>query len=282
MGIDEVAGEAKKMARDAKDHPWVDRLTRVGYATRGVIYGLVGFLAVQTLLGRGRITDQNGVLNTIAAQPFGKVLMILIAVGLLGMLIWGIIRAIADPYRKGSDLKGIVSRIGYFIGGLSYGTLLIPTIQLITGYGRNQGSSSQSAQEAAAGILTKPWGPWLVGLVGLILIGVAIYRIYSGIKGKLAERLNAYDMTEEQRELAQQMGRFGYVAVGVVFGIIGILAILAATTLNPERVGGLDQALTFLSQQAYGPWLLGAVAFGLMAYAVYSFMGALWFRIKGL
>ena len=89
-------------------------------------------------------------------------------------------------------------------------------------------------------------------------------------------------MTEEQRGLAQQMGRFGYVAVGVVFGIIGILAILAATTLNPERVGGLDQALTFLSQQVYGPWLLGAVAFGLMAYAVYSFMGALWFRIKGL
>jgi hypothetical protein len=281
MNTNNVAGEAKRVARQAKNNPWIDRLTRIGYATRGVIYGLIGFLAIQTLLGRGKITDQKGVLNTIAAQPFGKVLMILIAVGLVGLLIWGIVRAVADPYHKGKDMKGIVARVGYFISGLSYGALLFPTLQLISGKGSG-GSSSQQAQQAAAGIFTKPWGPWLVGLVGLALIGVAVYRIRSGVTGKLAERFNAYDMTSEQRELAQQMGRFGYIAIGIVFGVIGILAVLAATTLDPHKVAGLDQALAFLAKQPYGPWLLGLVAFGLMAFAIYSFMGALWFRIKEL
>jgi len=278
-----VVDQANDVAEKAKNNVWIDRLTRLGYAARGLIYGLIGFLAVQVIVtGRGAITDQSGALSTIASQPFGKVLMVVVAVGLVGLLIWGIVRAIADPYRKGSDFKGLVQRAGYFISGISYGALLFPTLRLITGSPQQSGNSSQQAEQMAAGILTRPWGPWLVGLVGGVLIGVGGYRIYRGLKGRLNERFKSYDMKPEERKWAERTGRIGYVAFGLVLAIIGVLAVLAATTLDPNRVGGLDEALTFLARQPYGPWLLAAVAVGLMAYAVYSLMGARWFRIKEL
>lgn len=279
-GARDVANGAKNAARSAKNNPWIDRLTRIGYATRGLIYGLMGYLAFQVFFGRGKITDQTGALATIAAQPYGKVLMIVIAVGLVGLLIWGIVRGIADPYHKGSDLKGMISRAGYIVSGISYGALLMPTLQLIRGASR--GSSTQQTQQAAAGMLTKPWGPWVIGLVGLVLMGAGLYRMYLGVKGKLTERLKSYEMTEAQRKWAVRLGRIGYIALGFVLTVTGGLAVLAATTFDPHKIGGLDSALVFIAHQPYGPWLLALVGLGLIAFAIYSFMGAIWFRIKEL
>lgn len=278
-----VVAEAKNAVGNVQKNPWIDRLTRVGYAVRGLIYGLMGYLAFRTIIpGGGRITDQNGVLATIASKPFGKIVLIVIAVGLVGLLIWGIVRAIADPYRKGDDMKGIVARAGYFISGLSYGALLIPTMNLIRGSSRGTASSTQKAQQVSANILTKPYGPALVGLVGIILVGVGISRIVAGLRADLHERLKSYEMTAEQRRWAIRLGRFGYIAIGIVFIIIGALAVIGAATLNPRRITGFDGALTFLAHQSYGPFLLVIVALGLIAFAIYSIMGALWFRIKEL
>jgi hypothetical protein len=282
-GAEQFAQDAKDLAEDVRGNAWIDRMTRLGYAVRGIIYGLIGFLAARlALTGSGQITDQAGVLSAIAMRPFGRVLLMVIAVGLLGMLIWGIIRAVTDPYRKGNDLKGLASRAGYMISGLSYGALLLPTLRMLTGAGQSSGSSSEQAQQTTAGILTQPWGPWLVGAVGLALMGVGVGRIILGVRGKLTERLKAYAMSSDQRRLARHAGRAGYIAHGLSLGLTGFLALLAATSLDAEKVGGLDQALRFLLEQPYGPWLLGLMAVGLIAYALYSFMGALWFRIKEL
>lgn len=275
--------DAKGMANQAQSNIWVDRLTRIGYFTRGIIYGLIGLFALQLVFGRGgKLTDQSGALASLASQPFGKFLLIIVAIGLVGLFIWGLIRAVADPLRKGHDFKGIVARIGYLISGLSYGALLIPTLNAIQGAGRQSAGSTQSAQKATASILAMPGGQLIVSLVGLILIGVGIFRIYSGYKGRLNERLKSYQMTQAQRQMAIRLGRLGYVALGIVFLILGGLAILAAMTLDPKKVGGVDQALTFLARQPYGPYLLFIVALGLLAYAVYSFMGSIWFKIKEL
>lgn len=278
----EIKNGAKELADSAHENKWVDTITRVGYAVRGLIYGVIGFLAAKVLTtGQGEITDQNGALARIAEQPYGKVLLIVTLVGLVGLTIWGVVRAVADPYHKGKDFKGLVSRAGYLISGITYGLLLFPVLRELNG-GGGQSSSSAQAESLSARIMSHPLGPWLIGLVGLVLIGVGLYRIYLGVKGKLNERLKSYKMSEEQRKIAVRAGRVGYIAHGVVLGLIGTLALLAALTLDPQRVGGLDQALLFLSQQTYGTWLLGALALGLIAYAVYSFMGAIWFRIKEL
>lgn len=273
--------DAGEMAHKAKNNVWVDRLTRLGYAARGLIYGLIGFLAVQVIsTGNGDITDQTGALQWIASQPYGKIVMIIVAVGMAGLVIWGVVRAIADPYHKGSDTKGLITRAGYLVSAISYGVLLGVTLRLITGVGQQGGT--QQAQQTAAGMLTQPWGPWLLGLAGVVLIAVGGYRIYGGWRGKLNEQLKSYDMSEDQRKWATRLGRIGYIAFGTVLAVVGLLAVLAATTLDPNKVGGLDQALAFLARQPYGPWLLIAVSLGLIAFAAYSLMGARWFRIKEL
>ena len=130
--------------------------------------------------------------------------------------------------------------------------------------------------------MNQPWGPWLVGAVGVVIMVIGGVQIYQGIKAKFDEQFKAYDMSPDQRKWARRLGRIGRIARGIVFILIGFLAVLAAVSLDPQRAGGIDGALTFLSNQPYGPWLLAAVALGLIAFAIYSFMGALWFRIKEL
>lgn len=279
--VQDVTNMARNVASKADQAKLVDKLVRIGYAARGIVYGLIGYLAFQTAFnGRGKITDQKGALETIAAQPFGKWVLIIVAIGLVGLFVWGLIRAFADPMHKGSDAKGLAARAGYLIGGLTYGALFIPTLNLIQGAGRSIPSTGQSTQNTAAGIMGHPWGPALIGLIGLVLIGVGIGRIIDGYKAKFHERFKAYKMNATEREWAVRMGRFGYIALGIVLAIIGGMALWAATTKNPGRVAGVDGALLFLAHQPYGTLLLAIVALGLIAFAVYSFMGAFWFRIQ--
>lgn len=278
-----VANDAKSAASQAKQTEVVDKVVRIGYLARGIVYGLIGYLAFMTIVnGTGKITDQRGVLATIADKPWGKFVLVIVAIGLVGLFIWGLIRAFADPMHKGNDTKGLVTRAGYLISGLSYGALFLPTFNLIRGTGGQVPNTGQSAQNTAANIMTKPWGPTLIAIVGLVILGVGLYRIYEGYKAKFHERFKSYQMTNEQRRWAVRMGRFGYVALGLVLAIIGFLAFRAATTLNPRQIQGFDGALRYLLQQPYGPILVGIVALGLIAYAIYSFMGSLWFRIKEL
>lgn len=272
-----AANAARGMAQAANRNPWIERMTRIGYAVRGVIYGLMGWLAIQAIFaGKGQITNQQGVLATIASKPFGKYLLIFIAVGLLGLFIWGIIRAIADPYRQGSDAKGIVARLAYLVSGLAYGALFLATTNLLRG--RPTGGQAQiPATGGAGGFLAQPW---VFGLIGLIILGAGIYDIYAGLKVKFNTRFQAYKMTAEERRWAIRMGRFGTAALGVVLAIVGILMLTQASAAGAHKVPGFDQALLFLLDKPYGPYLVGVVALGLIAYAIYSFMGALWFRLR--
>ncbi len=282
--VDNMANRAKNMARSAQQTELVDKMVRIGYLARGIVYGLIGYLAIKTVInGQGRITGPQGALATIAANPLGKWVLIIVAIGLLGLFIWGLIRAFADPMNKGSDFKGLVARAGYLVSGIAYGGLFLVALGFIQGPGGRSipaTGGAGSPQSAAAGIMARPFGPTLIGIIGLILIGAGLVRIWEGYQAKFHERFKAYAMNAMEREWAVRMGRFGYIALGIVLVIVGFLAFLAATTKNPARVQGLDGALLFLAHQPYGQFLLAIVALGLIAYAIYSFMGALWFRIK--
>lgn len=281
--LEEIKDEAKALARNVKESTLFDKWTRLGYAVRGLLYGMIGFLAFQLLLtGRGMITDRNGALAAIAVQPFGKVFLIIIAVGAVGFALWGILRAILDPFQKGSDLPGILSRLGSVATGLSYGILVFPIVNMLFDIRSRRGAEGEQAEEVTSGLFTYSWGPWVVGLAGVAIFVIGLGHIYRGWNEQFEKHFERYRMTEDQRVWAMRMGKIGTISRGVVLAITGLLAILAALTLDPEKVGGIDQALAFLIQQPYGPWLLGFVALGLMAYAAYSLMGALWFKIKEL
>jgi hypothetical protein len=166
--------------------------------------------------------------------------------------------------------------------GFGHLGLLLPIINILTGNSHQNNSTTEESQQVAAGVFTYSWGPWAVGIVGLGFIAVGLYQIYRGVSAGFTRRFDEYDMSEKQKGITKIMGRVGIVSLGMVIGTIGILAILAAFTLDPERVGGIDAALLFLLQQPYGPYILGVVALGFIAYAAFSIMGALWFKGKGI
>ena len=247
---------------------WVERLARFGYATKGVVYGLIGLLAVTAALtSGGKSTGTNGALRTIAAQPFGQFLLILIAVGLVGYAIWRFVQAIKDPDNKGTDAKGIASRIGYAISGLIYGALAFNAALLAIGSASSGGESSK--QTWTARLLSQPFGQWLVGTVGAVIIGVGLYYIYKAYRIKFRKKLNLRELDYDQEKLIVNICRFGITARGVIFIMLGFFLIQAARQYDASEVQGLDGALQVVASQPYGKFLLAVVALGLVAYGIY-------------
>ncbi|ARV58521.1 hypothetical protein BZZ01_07585 [Nostocales cyanobacterium HT-58-2] len=263
------------MAQQLTHHPslWVERLARFGYISKGVVYAVVGLLAAQAAFGSGgRTTDTKGALQEIVNQPFGEFLLALVAIGLIGYVIFRFVQAIKDPEEKGTDAKGLVQRLGYFTNGLIYAGIALSAVRIILGSG--SGGNSNSTQDWTARLLSQPFGQWLVGAVGAFVIGLGFYEFYRAFTGKFRKKLNLRELDDSQRKLVMGISRFGLVARGIVFCIIGWFLIQAATQSDASQARGLGQALQALAQQPYGPWLLGFVALGLVAYGAYMMVQA--------
>jgi len=252
---------------------WLQRLARFGYATKGAVYILIGVLAIlAAFTAKGKTTDTKGALHTIAAQPFGQLLLILVAVGLIGYTIWRFVQAIADPDRKGNDAKGIATRIGYAISGLIYGALAFNATLLA--FGNSGGGGGNSKVTWTARILAQPFGRWLIGAIGIVIIGVGIYRIYKAYRIKFRKRLNLRELNADQQSKVVNVCRFGISARGFVFIMLGIFLLQAAYQSDASKVEGLDGLLNSIARQAYGQFLLALVAAGLVAYGIYMWVQA--------
>ncbi len=266
-----VTTRASHAARRAAAHPWVEKLARFGYAAKGIVYAIVGLLAAQAAFGTGgRTTDARGALQTIVTQPFGQFLLALVAIGLLGYALWRFVQAFADPEHKGSDAKGIFQRIGSAISGFIYAGLALSAVQIIAGSG---GGGGNSTKDWTARLMSQPFGRWLVGIVGALTIGFGFYQLYKAFSRKFRRKLKLHEMSHSEEKWATRLGIFGLAARGIVFGITGIFLMQAARQSDPNQARGLGGALAALEQQPYGPWLLGIVALGLIAYGIY--MGVL-------
>ncbi|HCF27565.1 MAG TPA: hypothetical protein DEV81_10290 [Cyanobacteria bacterium UBA11049] len=256
---------------------WVERLARFGYAAKGVVYGIVGLLAAQAAFGTGgQTTDTKGALQEIVRQPFGKVLLGVVAIGLFGYVLWQFVQAIKDPEHKGTDTKGILQRIGYAISGIIYAGLALSAVRIISGSG---GGNSNSTQDWTARLLSQPFGQWLVGTVGAFIIGLGFYQFYKAFTAKFRKKLNLSELSDTEQKWVKAITRFGLAARGVVFCLIGFFLIQAARMSDAGEAGGLGEALETLAQQPYGAWLLGIVALGLIAYGIYMVMQARYRRI---
>ncbi|MGF1481673.1 MAG: DUF1206 domain-containing protein [Cyanophyceae cyanobacterium] len=259
---------------------WVEKLARFGYATKGAVYGLIGVLALMAAFGSGgKTTDTQGALHTIAGQPFGQVLLIVIAIGLLGYALWRLVEAWKDPEHKGDDAQGIATRLGYVTSGFIYAALSVNAALIAFGSSGGSGGGS-SRQTWTARLMQQPFGRWLVGIVGAIVIGVGIYRIYKAYKIKFRKRLNLRELNQNQEQWVVNICRFGIAARGVVFVMLGFFVLQAAYQSDPNEVRGLDGALQTLAQQPYGKILLGVAALGLVAYAIYLVVQARYRRFK--
>lgn len=247
---------------------WISAVARAGYSAKGVVYGVIGVLAALAAFGSGgETTDSKGAIRAIGQQPFGQVLLGLLALGLLCYALWRFLSAFVDAEGKGSDAKGIVQRTGYFVSGMIHLGLTFATAMILIG-GRSSGGDS-GAKDWTAKLMSAPFGPWLVIGVGVIVAGVGLAQWTKVWKGSYREKFDLDGAAASQREWIERVAKAGLIARGVVFLIIGFFLALAGWQTDASEARGLEGALDALARQPYGPWLLGATGVGLLCYGIY-------------
>jgi Domain of Unknown Function (DUF1206) len=266
-----ASSQGERIART----PQFEWLARAGLTARGAVYVIIGVLAVKLALGDGgKAVTQQGALHTIAKQPFGTALLVLMAIGLAGYALWRLLRAAIGHGPEGHD--DTKERVSGAFSGIAYAALCVTAVQILLGSG---GGSNGHPDKAAGGVLGWPGGQWLVGIAGLIIIGVGLTQGYKGIQRKFLEDSKTEQMSHRVRQAFTGLGVFGHVARMVVFALIGWFLIQAAVDYKPSKAVGLDGALAKLSQTSLGPLALGLVAAGLIGFGLYSIADAHYRRV---
>jgi hypothetical protein len=263
----------------AAGSPVLRLLERLGYASRGALYAVMGLLALGIALRvGGQTTDLSGSLVFLVANPFGKVVLVIMAIGLAAYSLWGFIRAVYDPLHRGSDASGYMARLGFVTSAVSYAALVILAVQLLSGSG---GTSGDGTKTTISTVLSHPGGGWVTILIGLVAIGVGLGQFLEAYRATFAHDLKGTEMSETERKRAIALGRFGMFARGVVFLIIGWFIVQAGLHHDPAQVQGFGGAFQFLLNQPFGRVVLGIVALGFVALGLHSFACARWIRLMG-
>src|SRR5215213_8414722 len=256
QGIGDRAKREGDNLAGAKTLGW---LARVGLVARGFVYLIIGVLALKLALGDGgKAANQQDALKTIADRPFGKTLLILVAIGLAGYALWRIVRAAvghgAEQRDSGTD------RVAALASGVAYGILCVTAIEILAGASTGSGTP----KETTGGVLDWPGGTVLVAIAGAVMIGVAAFQVYKGLAQNFLDDAKTGEMSPSVRKGYTALGVFGHLARAVVFALIGYGLIKAAIDYDPQKAVGLDGALRKLADASYGPLLLGVVAAGLV------------------
>ena len=274
-----VANQAGQTTRNVISAPWFAALARLGYAAKGLVYIVIGWLALMTAFSAGgQTTDPQGAITSIYLHPFGKVLLFIIFVGFVGYALWQFARAAFNPDGEGDAKKDGVRRIGYAVVGVSYLSFALAALRLMTQQAAPKGSNA-TTQDWTARLLSAPGGVFLVVLLGLIVLGVAVGLFYEAWKLRFERYFPLSQMNEGERKLTRYTGRYGIGSLGAIFVIMGLFLIDAAIHHDPHKAQGLAGALATLASQPFGPILLGLIALGLVAYGVFGWVEARYRRI---
>jgi hypothetical protein len=270
--------KAERLTRAAR--PWIERFARYGYAAKGVVYVLIGSLAALGAfhVGGNGPTDSRGALTEIVRQPYGRVMLGVVAAGLAGYALWRVTQALRDTEDKGTSWKGLAVRTGYAFIGIVYAGLSFSAVRLVLGGDAGAGSDEMTRGWTAFALMF-PLGQLLVGLAGLSVIAFGLWQCYKAFTAKFCRKWKRQEMRGHAHGLAMRAGQVGLVARAVVFFIIGLFLIQAAWLARAEEARGLSGALRTLEEQPHGPYVLGAVALGLVAYGLYMFVEARYRRM---
>ena len=264
----------------AAANPALALLERLGYLVRGALYAVMGLLALKIVLSvaGGKATDLTGSLVVMVSNPFGKFVLIIVAIGLTAYSLWGFTRAIYDPLHRGSDASGYMARLGFVTSAVSYAAIVYFAIQLLAG---SSATTNDGTKNTIASVLTHPAGGALTILIGLVVIGVALGQFLESYRATFARDLKGAEMSPRTRDIAVKLGRFGMFARGVIFLIIGWFVVQAGIHHDPAQTQGFSGAFVFLLAQPFGRILLGIVALGFVALGLHSFACARWVRLMG-
>jgi len=271
MSSGTIAAKGRRAGRSR----WVERLGRAGLVAKGVLYAVIGILAINVAVGaREEDAGREGALRAIAAQPFGRVLLTVLALGLAGYAAWRLAQGILDRDSEGEGVKGLAKRGGAVARGAWYAGLCVLTVTKIVGSGEDGGGGATTEDRATSGVLGLPLGRYLVFAAAIGFFAAAIFNAYRAISCNFRKKLETEKMSEVEETAATGVGILGHLARFVVWGLIGAFLAKAAWEFDPEETAGLDAALHEVARQSYGGFLLGSLAVGLIAYALYCFVQA--------
>lgn len=273
MNAREINNQAKDEVKEAvrRASPWLVRLGRFGFAAKGVVFVLVGVLAAYAAISASAANDgKRSALRHIAGLPFGQLLLVAAAAGLASYALWQLVQALLDTENKGSTAKGIAARGTYVLIALIYTGLAFSAVKIILGVRSESGSVW--AKSWTAWLLAQPFGQWLVGLAGAVVVGIGLFQFYQSYSAKFRENLLLAEMSETEDKWATRFGRFGFAARGIVFCIIGFFLVLAAYQTDAAETRGFGGALHAVERQPFGAWLLGLVAAGFVSYGLFMFV----------
>ncbi len=263
-------GEAKRAAHQAQQSEKLDWLASAGLVAFGVVHLLIGWLAVQLALGdREGAASSTGALKQLAEQPFGKVMVWLVALGMLLLVIWQGIEAAVGHRDADSDTKRLYKRAVSAGKAVVYAVIAVSAVRVATGSSSGGGTDSTTAK-----LMDLPGGQLIVGAIGLGILAVGVTMLWQAWKEKYLKRLDAEGRSGRTGTAYRWLGRVGHVAKGVALGVVGGLFLYAAISHEPDKSGGLDQALTTVLDQPFGPVLLTLIGLGFAAYGVFCFAWA--------
>jgi hypothetical protein len=264
-----VTAGTESVARVA-DNRWVVLLGRVGLVSYGIVHLLIAWLAAQVALGSGdggEEAGKGGALSRIAEESWGTALLWVIAVGLFALALWQLGEAIWGRNSRG----GAFRRFAHVVEALVWGFLGYSAAKVASG-GESQSNREQAGLTQK--VLDAPAGQVLVAVLGLAVIGAAVYLFVKGYKRRFLRDLDLMTASPGTRKLTTRLGQVGYIALGVAYSIVGALVVTAAVQHDPDKATGLDTALATLADQPYGTALLLVVALGLTCFGAYCFLDA--------
>ena len=251
---------------------------RLGFAARGLVYLLVGWFALDAARLGSAPADNQEAMGSLLNKPLGHILVAAIAIGLAGYALWRLSEAVFDPERRGTKPAALVERIGFGWSALVHAFLAVYAGKLALHLTRPETNPSEERARSWSGwLMEQPGGEWLLGLIGLLLIGGAAAQAWKGYRGTFAREL-AGDVPLPRYVCL--MGQIGYAARAIVFLLVGWFLVTAALKASPGEAGGIGQALRTLREQTHGPLLLAIVASGLMLFGAYSFVEARFRRLR--
>ena len=269
--------EVASTGREVASSRWMRGLARAGLLARGANYLLIGLLAVQIALGsRGKQADTTGALRTLAGHPGGIVVLWLLAAGFAGLALW---RLAETAYgQAGPGGQAVSKRLASLALALIYGVTCGVVVNFILGVGGTSGDTE--SKSFTARLLAHGGGQVLVAGIGVVVaaagIGVGIY----GLRRMFARYLRTAQMSAATSKVVEGLGVAGYLTRGAVFCIAGGFLIDAAVSFDPQKAQGLDGSLRETAATPLGPWLLFAVALGLVIFGLYSWCEARWRMVE--
>lgn len=268
--VQSAGRSATAAARRAAGSPALDRLARVGLACRGVLYALIGVLAIQIATGGAdHQADKGGAITTVAELPFGAVILWVMVVGFAALALWQASEVLFG-HRRTADRIESAARTAVYV-------LIFFTLLSVLLAGR-AASEDQKSRDVTAKLLDLPAGQAIVAAIGLGIVALGVYWVRQGVTKRFREDLDLGRMSPRARDTMEKLGLAGYLARGAIAGLAGIFVIQAALTHDPDRAGGIDATLRAFAETPAGPWLLVAVALGLMLFAGYCFGESRWRR----